>query len=168
MGTNKSDAIKKILSQKEPNMTEITFFLNEVADCIIHLTKTKSLSWMPYSEFLNNHSSIPKRLKSIIDIQMEDGLVFSQENSFFVEHRNNFYISAYYKRIGTERITFGFIVISSLPSNDNGVGMVNSERAMRLNNLIRYNMTATKSTKDEQQLNYIRSVFESLKNEQPS
>lgn len=165
MSVNKSDSIGKVLSQKDPRITEILSFLDEITDQLIYLTKKNFVVWIPYSEFNQHSDSAPKRFDRIINRQMENGLILSQESSYFLEYNGNYFFSVCYKRIGSNRTAYGIIVASSKDSND-GYGVVNSPKSIRLYNLIRYNKSGKEASDEENQINYLKSVIEDLKNEQ--
>lgn len=166
MSANKTDILAQLLSQKDEKTSEVSFLIDEIIELLISKTKSSAVFWNPYSMYFNNNTTIPKKMKWIIEREAEEGRALSQDKSFFLEYNGFYFFSVCFRRVGTDRICAGLIVTSSSPDSNDGSGTVNSEKAMRLYNLIRYNMNAQKKTDCEDQTSFLNAVYESLSNKQ--
>lgn len=163
--SEKSDFVKNMIEQNRIKSSQNVFLINEITDQLIRLTKSEIIEWLPLMEFYDNDYIVPKRLSILLESHLEKGFVLSREQSFFAEYEGNYYFSMRFKRIAADLIAFGIIIAPINNTENKGVSLINTENAMRLFNLIRYNQTARKASENDEQNEYLTSVYESLKNE---
>lgn len=163
--SEKTDFIKTMIEQNRIKSSQNVFLINEITDQLIRLTKSEIIEWLPLMDFYDNDFVVPKRLPIMLENHLEKGFVLSREHSFFAEYEGNYYFSMRFKRIAAETITFGIIIAPISSTETKGVSLINTENAMRLFNLIRYNQNAQKASENDEQSEYLTSVYESLKNE---